>query len=109
MRFRAFWIDLDTLFFFENFREPEAQNACKRSEQDAWANMLRQTVTLAKAIFLFISFRNYLLFYVFDVTGSYGAGISIVSEGQELQDMQRIEHIVGTHIQLLPSKYILFF
>ena len=35
MRFRAFWVDWDTLFFFENFREREAQNARERSEQDA--------------------------------------------------------------------------
>ena len=40
-------------FFFENFRECKAQNARKRSEQDASAKMLRQTVTLATAIFLY--------------------------------------------------------
>ena len=34
MRFRAFWVDWDTLFF-ENFRERQAQNAHERSEQDA--------------------------------------------------------------------------
>ena len=40
-------------FFFKNLREREAQNTRKRSKQDASANMLRQTVTLATAIFLF--------------------------------------------------------
>ena len=33
MRFRAFWVDWDTLFFFENFREREAQNAREQSER----------------------------------------------------------------------------
>ena len=35
MRFRAFQVDWDTHFFFENFREREAQNAHERSEQVA--------------------------------------------------------------------------
>ena len=46
--FRAFWVNWDTLFFFQKCLL--AQNA---SEQDARAKMLRQTVTLATAIFLF--------------------------------------------------------
>ena len=40
------------IFFFENFRERKAQNACQGSEQDVSANMLCQTVTLVTAIFL---------------------------------------------------------
>ena len=51
MRFREFE-SIETHFFLENFREREAQNARDRSEQDASVNMLRQTVTLATAIFL---------------------------------------------------------
>ena len=43
---------IETHFFFLNFCERKAQNVHKRSEQDASANMLRQTVTLATAIFL---------------------------------------------------------
>ena len=35
MRFKAFRVDCDTLFFFENFREREVQNARERSDQDA--------------------------------------------------------------------------
>ena len=53
MRFRAFWVDWDNPFFFQNFCEHEEKNACEPSEQDATANMLRQTVTLATEIFLF--------------------------------------------------------
>ena len=41
----------ETHFFFENFCEREAR---ERSEQGASANMLRQTVTLATAIILFL-------------------------------------------------------
>ena len=52
MRFRAFPVDWDN-FFFENFREREAQISQEQSEKDASANMLRQTVTLATAIFLY--------------------------------------------------------
>ena len=53
MRFSAFRVDWDT-FFFENFLGPEAQIVRERSEQDASTNMLRQTVTLATAIFLLL-------------------------------------------------------
>ena len=43
---------IETHFFFKNFREHEEQNAREQSKQDASAYMLRQTVTLATAIFL---------------------------------------------------------
>ena len=46
-------------FFFENFCERKAQNACVQSEQDMSTNMLCQTVTQATAIFLSI----FLFFY----------------------------------------------
>ena len=41
------------ILFFKYLCERKAQNAHEQSEQDASANMLRQTVTLATAIFLF--------------------------------------------------------
>ena len=45
---------IETHFFFlKNFHECEALNGRGGSEQDVSANMLRQTVTLATAIFLF--------------------------------------------------------
>ena len=52
---------IETHFFFsKNFCEHEVQNVRKRSEQDASVNMLRQTVTLATAIFLFSHQHNLL-------------------------------------------------
>ena len=43
---------IETSLFSKNFCERKAQNAREGSEQDANANILRQTVTLATAIFL---------------------------------------------------------
>ena len=56
MRFRAFWVDWDTLFFFENFREREAQNARERSEQDASVLVRLNVSKFHKKIILI--FRN---------------------------------------------------
>ena len=42
---------IETHFFFIKFGERKAQNACEQSEQDASVIMLRQTVTIATAIF----------------------------------------------------------
>ena len=52
MCFREHFESIDVYIFFLDFHERKAQNAHKLSKQDASANMLRQTVTLATAIFL---------------------------------------------------------
>ena len=40
------------------------------------------------------------------VAGSYGAGVTIISEGQERLDMQAVEGKIGTHILLLPGQSV---
>ena len=42
--------------------------------------------------------------FLLPVTGSYGAGVTIISEGQEMLDMQNIEHHMSTHILPLPGQ-----
>ena len=43
------------------------------------------------------------------ITGSYGAGVTIISEGQEMLDMQNIEHQIATHILPLPGQITVLF
>ena len=47
--------------------------------------------------------------FLLPVAGSYGAGVTIISEGQEMLDMQNIEHHMSTHILPLPGQTTVVF
>jgi len=48
-------------------------------------------------------YTGFTVYNNFVLTGTFGAAVSVVSEGQEEIDLRSVEQQCNTHIQLLPG------